>query len=101
VELLLMRAILVLHNLVALPLSHRLTFCLSRCIAYQVPSLVTLVPVFANASLIILTTVLWSNPLQSWHELSNTFIFFALQSCVTIIALQTVLMEIYLEKVLI
>ena len=98
-ELLLVRVLLVLHNVVALPLSQRFNLCLSRCIAYQIPSLVTLVPVFAYALIFVLYNVFWNSPLQSWHQLPNMFIFLAVQCCVTIIALQTALMETFLNKV--
>jgi hypothetical protein len=99
VELVLMRVILVVHNLVALPLSQRFTFSLSKYIAVRVPSLVTLLTAVVYAVLIVLYAILLHNPLQSWQKFPIICTFTSLLSCVTIVALQTALMEIYFDKV--
>jgi len=93
------RAILVAHNLVALPLSQRFTFSLSRYIAFRVPSLVTFLTAVIYAVLIVLYAISYRNPLQSWQKFPIICNFSSLVSCVTIVALQTALMEIYLDKV--
>lgn len=94
------RFALLAHYLFVLSLSPTIGRCISRVRHFELKTFTPLIPALVQAFFCITYPIIWRNPFESFEAFPYLFVYLSLSSCAIFISLQTILIEIYTEKVI-
>lgn len=100
ISLYLARLALVAHNLFAMSFSPTVGRCISHISHLKLKSFAPLIPALAQVFFLIAYPIIWKNPFSSLAAFPYLFLYLTLSGCIVFVSLQTILIEIFMKKVI-